>query len=155
MRIIPCLFGVLFLIVQICKGQNNAKEKDSVYYYLDTAAVPIKDRMIFKDSLDFTTIYSLRCKCNLWGSNIDFERPKSIKSKPISPTELKKINTVSISDLISIVLSKMKDTSQRTSYFIIEPNGKDIEISKVFVMPPRRIHRILDGEAVHINPGEN
>lgn len=101
MRIIPYLFGILFLITQNCKGQTSIKEKDSVYYYLDTASVAIKDRMVFKDSLEHGISYYIPCKCNLWGSNINFEKSKFAKNKPITLAEFKKINTVSITDLLS------------------------------------------------------
>lgn len=155
MKIITYLFGFLFFFTQNCKGQSNIKEKDSVYYYLDTAAVPIKDRMVFKDSLEFAIAYTLPCQCNLWGGNINFEKPKSIKSKPISLAEFKKLNTVSITDLITIAVKKIKEKDKKTSYFFIEPNGKEMKISKVFLMDPKRTHEVLDKGGVYFEPDKN
>ncbi|WP_316822815.1 hypothetical protein [Pedobacter gandavensis] len=151
MRILIYLLGILFLTNQDCEGQINKKEKDSVYYYLDTAAVAIKDRMVFKDSLAYGISYYIPCKCNLGGSNINFEKSKFAKSKAITLDEFKKIKTVSITDLLSIVVNKITDKSKITSYFIIEPSGKAMKISQVLLMDPRRTE-VIDKGGVYIKP---
>ncbi len=79
-------FGILILLLFNIQKVNAQIKRDSIYYLLDTANVPVKDRMFHIESEGPFMFYSLECKCFPYEYRIGFYyQIADKKEKRISP----------------------------------------------------------------------
>ncbi|MBB6502811.1 hypothetical protein [Pedobacter cryoconitis] len=136
--IIIFLLGFVCLTIQKVKAQSEKVKKDTVYYHLDTTAIPIKDRMFAIDEEAGTVSYVLLCKCYPWETDLRFFYTKGKNTKSISKEEFSKIKTISITQLIEIAVKYAKDRIDRHTFFFILPNGKNMKVTKAYLSDPRK-----------------
>ncbi|MBB6498484.1 hypothetical protein [Pedobacter cryoconitis] len=129
-----------FMLATISKVKAQDKKiiQDTVYYHLDTAAIPIKDRVFQFDIEGSCKEYILACKCYPGGSDLVFiswiNRPNWTKN--ISLDSFNKIKTISITELINIAVQYAKDKIDRHKLFFIEPNDKNMKVTAVYLAEP-------------------
>lgn len=138
------LFSVCFQS-KISWGQEKVKEvkrylpaKDTVYFLVDTLAVPAKDRMFeITDEGKFKT-FGLLCKCYQFGMDAYFYHDLTSGKKFIDREEFEKIKTVSINELITITAQFAKDKIDKTAFYFIEPDGQKMRVTRVYLMENRK-----------------
>jgi hypothetical protein len=131
-------FKILCLLFLALNMQKVKAQKDTVYYLLDTAALPIKDRMFrTEDEGPFRT-YVLECRCYPYSMGIPFyfniyrKREKTIDKK-----KFLQIKTLSISELIDIALKCLEPSIWLKYKFIfIEPHGDDMKLIDITLGAP-------------------
>lgn len=67
-----CLIIVVFFNLSRVSAQNNQLKKDTIYYLLDTAVVPVKDRMFKIEPEGPFMVYQILCKCYPYATSISF-----------------------------------------------------------------------------------
>lgn len=140
------------IIASFAKAQDKIVIQDTVYYHLDTAAIPIKDRMFAFDEEAGTVSYVVLCKCYPWETDLRFFYTKTKNTKTISKEAFRKIKTISITQLIEIGVKYAKDRIDRHVFFFIEPNGKNMKVTKVYLSDPRKPQgSTITVETVHPN----
>ncbi|MGY3054690.1 hypothetical protein ACVWYG_002899 [Pedobacter sp. UYEF25] len=119
-------------------SQSKIVKLDTIYYFLDTAAVPKKDRFFKFESESHYKVYFLQCKCYPYGKDIPFfydaDNPNI---KKISIANFEKIKTVSITELINIVLSSLPQPAWTKYVFVfIEPDGTNMKLTYLGLASP-------------------
>jgi len=117
----------LIILLLICiglssKAQNTSRKRDSLFFQLDTAKVPITDRMWEIHQENSFVFYTFQCPCLANGANPTFifnlNRPSETKIKNVSNIKL-----TSILELLRIVKqSKSTFNGRYLLYFIIPSN---------------------------------
>jgi len=124
----------------------NAQVKiDTIYYLLDTANVPIKDRMFRIEIENPFMFYTLECKCFPYGYGIGFYYPiVNKKEKKISVQEFRKLKIVSITQLIDLALKSLAPENRSKYQFIIaEPDGSNIKLTQMKVWIPTKPQKTI------------
>ncbi|WP_316747140.1 hypothetical protein [Pedobacter gandavensis] len=137
-HIIIILFTYLILSPKASEAQVDDFKRTNIYYFLDTAAVPIKDRIFEIDNNGSTIYYNILCMCYPWQTNIRFFSTRVSKTRPLALDEFNKIKTASILDLINIGIQFGKELIVKYNFFIIEPVGKEMRITEVTLAYPRK-----------------
>ncbi|MBB6270796.1 hypothetical protein HDF26_001223 [Pedobacter cryoconitis] len=152
MRIIfICLLSFMFCNITKAEAQSKRVEQDTIFYFLDTVAIPANHRVIDIERESQYVGYILRCKCYpLNADPVFYTRVDSYK-KIISKEEFNKIKTVSLKKLIEIAVKYAKEKVYSYKFFFIEPAGKDMKVIKVNLEGPRKPDAILynKGEIMH------
>ena len=133
-------FGILILLLFNIQKVNAQVKRDSIYYLLDTANVPIKDRMFHIESEGSFMFYSLECKCFPYEYGIGFYyQIDDKKEKRISLREFKKIKTVSITELIDVSLKCLPPGNRNKYQFIFaEPDGNHFRLTDMKIWIPTK-----------------
>ncbi|GGE60558.1 hypothetical protein EV200_103638 [Pedobacter psychrotolerans] len=130
------IFGVFSSILFNIHKVRAQVKGDTVYYLLDTANVPVKDRMFKIEREESAMMYLLQCKCYPYATNIPFYFD-IYKKKTISRKEFKKIKIVSIIQLIVIALKCLPPASRTDYKFIfIEPEGRNMKLTDMVLGAP-------------------
>ena len=140
MKYIIFFCGLMLVSFQRVEAQNKKEKLDTIYYKLDTSNVPIHDRM-FKIETDVKYKgYILQCKCYTWNTDVVFfsRRDRSGEVKNISTGSFSKINTISITQLIDIVVQYGKEKIDRHKFFFIEPDGQTMKVTRVYLSDPKK-----------------
>lgn len=148
------LLSIILTTAQKVKAQNKKEIQDTIYYKLDTSAVPLKDRMFNIEIEDKYKGYILKCKCYPWETDLVFfsRRDRSNETKNISLESFNKIKTISIPQLIEIAVKYAKDRLDKHKFFFIEPNGKAMKVTRVYLSDPRKPQGpSIDTEYIHPN----
>lgn len=130
MRIILALFSLLF-IYEVGKAQSV--KKDTLYYLLDTLAVPVKDRLFSYEAENANIKWvTINCACLESGVKPQF-RINTRNQKIVDIRWLQRHETVSLSYLLNYL--RTKDDARLISnfdLFFIEPNdAHSFKINKV------------------------
>ena len=129
-------FGILILTIQSIKAQDRIK-KDSIYFLLDTASIPLNSRMFLVEQEANTKGYILLCQCFPKHENaIFFYQINRAKTKFLSKDTFKSLKTISISELIKIVIKFSESEIEEHLFFFIEPDQKQLKINQVYLAKP-------------------
>ncbi|MCX2452062.1 hypothetical protein OQX61_12390 [Pedobacter sp. PLR] len=135
-HLIFMLFGYLIFNTQVSKAQDN--ERSNIYYFLDTAAVPIKDRIFDLYSYGYTKNFNILCRCYPWNTNVNFFSINPKDTRPFTLQEFNEIKTVSLPDLIDIAIQYAKDRIYKYNFYFIEPVSDKMKITKVILAWPTK-----------------
>lgn len=137
MKYIFILTIIVLLLFNLQKANAQLKI-DTIYYLLDTAKVPIKDRMFRIEIENPFMFYTLECKCFPYGYGIGFYYPiVNKKAKKISLQEFTKLKIVSITQLIDLALKCLAPENRSKYQFIIaEPEANNMKLTEVKVWIP-------------------
>jgi hypothetical protein len=124
-------------MLQKVSAQKVSLKKDTVYFLVDTAKVPVKDRMFIITKEEQFMYFRLTCKCYPWQMNPMFTYGWEHEGFFLSKKDFNKIRTISISELIEIVAQYGQDKIKKTIFYIIEPDGKKWRMHETFLMPPQ------------------
>lgn len=152
--IIICLLLLTFVNVNFADAQNKKIKQDTVYYFIDTTSVPIKDKMIREEIEEPFKLFVLLCRCYPGGTNPAFSSfmTKTDNAKYISIKDFHRLKTISLAELINITVEYAKDGINKHSFFFIEPKRDEMKITKVYLIAPRKPQESLDGNGVEIRP---
>lgn len=134
------ILGTIVLLLFNLPKVSAQVKTDTIYYLLDTANVPIKDRMFRIEIENPFVFYSLECKCFPYGYGIGFYYPiVNKKEKKVSIQEFRKLKTVSITQLIDLALKCLAPENRSKYQFIIaEPKGDSIILTEMKVWIPSK-----------------
>ncbi len=139
------IFVIVVLLLFNLQKVNAQIKRDTIYYLLDTAKVPIKDRMFRIEREGPVIGYVLECKCYPYARGIAFYFPiTDKKERKISLQEFRKIKTVSIRELIDLALKCLPPGHTDLYKFIFaEPEGNNIRLTDMMLWIPTK-PRITD-----------
>ena len=129
------IFGIVILLLFNLQKANSQVKIDTIYYLLDTAKVPVKDRMFRIEREGPAMGYILECKCYPYARGIPFYFPiADKKEKRISLQEFKKLKTVSITQLIDLALKCLPPGHTGLYKFIFaEPSGDNFLLTDMML----------------------
>lgn len=122
------------ILLSALSAAAQEKKADNIYYILDSAAVPIKDRMwvIYEDGP--YKFYDLKCPCLEHGlePTLYFNKNKS-ELKKVERNDLKLLKTVTIIQLITELkrLVNEKHTVNQAEIYLLEPEKGYYTMRKV------------------------
>lgn len=130
------LLGLL-LIASVQAWAQKEVKKDTIYYLIDTAKVPIKDRMFLTGQEGNFYGYRLTCKCYPYQTDAFFTYLRSRKGTEVTKDDLRLLNTINLRELIRIVVQHGLDQVNKTIFFFIELNGQKFIQHQVFLSEPK------------------
>ncbi|MFW0716913.1 hypothetical protein [Pedobacter sp. N23S346] len=141
------IFGVFSSILFNIHKVRAQVKGDTVYYLLDTAAIPAKDRIFTFEREGPFKLYVLQCRCYPFFKDISFfYSTERHKNKKISIEEFSKIKTVPITQLIDIAVKCLPPADWTKYKFVfIEPDGENMRlIDMALAAPynPRKVNSI-------------
>jgi hypothetical protein len=144
------IFGIMVLLLFNLQKVNAQVKTDTIYYLLDTAKVPIKDRMFRIEREGPAMCYILECKCYPYATGISFLFDiASKKEKIISLQEFRRIKTVSITQLIDLALKCLPPGHRGLYKFIFaEPTGKNIRLKDMVLGTPYEPRKTITVETI-------
>lgn len=144
------IFGIVVLLFCSLQKVNAQVKRDTIYYLLDTANVPIKDRMFRIEREGPAMCYILECKCYPYATGISFLFDiVNKKEKRISLEEFSKIKTVSITELIDFALKCLPPGHRGLYKFIFaEPEGNLIRLTDMMLWEPYKPEKTYKVETI-------
>ncbi len=129
------IFGILVLLLFNIQKVNAQIKRDTIYYLLDTAKVPIKDRMFRIEREGPAMCYILECRCFPYSRGITFLFDiANKKEKKISFQEFKKLKTVSVTQLIDLAIKCLPPENRNLYKFIFaEPEENYIKLTDMML----------------------
>jgi hypothetical protein len=145
------LLAIIALLLFKFQKVNAQVKTDTIYYLLDTAQVPVKDRMFRIEIENPFMFYTLECKCFPYGYGIGFYYPIANKKEyKISVQEFRQFKTASVTQLIDFAIkSLLPENKSKYQFIIAEPEGNKIKLTdmKVWIpMKPRKTTAITTSE---------
>ncbi|MES2064977.1 MAG: hypothetical protein V4456_23875 [Bacteroidota bacterium] len=113
---------------------QTISKKDTIYYFIDTAKIPVLDRMIRVDIANPHKFYTINCPCLSSGSNPVF-RTNINNTTPVNKSKVAKIKFISLAKLIELV--RKNDTpyfNDAVTIFFIEAREKIFIQERVFFL---------------------
>jgi hypothetical protein len=149
------ILAITFLLLFNLQKVNAQVKRDTIYYLLDTAKVPVKDRMFNFTAEGPAMGYTLACQCFPYGYSIFFYyQIADKKEKRISIQEFRNIKTVSITELIDLALKCLPPGNRNQYQFIFaEPEGGHIRLTDMMLWIPLKPRNTITEEI--IKPMEN
>ncbi|MBB2146599.1 hypothetical protein GM921_13940 [Pedobacter sp. LMG 31464] len=140
----------MFLLLFNLQKVNAQAKRDTIYYLLDTAKVPIKDRMFRIESEGPFMFYSLECKCFPYGYGIGFYyQIADKKEKRISFQKFRQLKTVSVMQLIDLALKCLPPENRNKYQFIFaEPEGDKIRLTEMMLWIPLKPRKTITVETI-------
>jgi hypothetical protein len=135
-------FRIFCLLLLAFNMQNVKAQRDTVYYLLDTAAVPIKDRMFRMDNEGPFRFYLLECSCYPSSVGIPFYFNVHRKKRIIDKKTFLQLKTSSITELIGFALESLEPKPVKYKFIFIEPNGEDMNLTDIFIAPPYKSRKV-------------
>jgi hypothetical protein len=123
---------------------------DTVYYFIDTAGTPLKDRMWEVGIESNIKYFTSRCPCLKNNQGITFFYRLKNSGKKIDKNAFNNINTIDLASLLSFG-KKATDLTATTLYvyFFIEKNSdKEFVIHEAKIYRPREGMKIIDYENI-------
>jgi len=144
------LLGFMVFNTQKSEAQVKNVKKDTVYYLLDTLAVPIKDRMFKVEREGTAVFFLLKCKCYPFSTDIPFYYDVYRKKENrIKKTEFDQIRTVPITQLIEIAIKCLEAKQVNNYEFIfIEPDGAKMKLIHMTLGPPYNPRETITVETI-------
>lgn len=123
---------------------------DSIYYFVDTANTPIKERMMDIGIESTYQYFTILCPCLRYNAYPTFTYKRNDLGQTIDKTVFDKLITVSLTKLINLA----KQTTDLTAttlyiYFFIEKKNNSYAIHKTRLIQPRKPEVIQDYEKIH------
>lgn len=143
--LIPGLI-LLFIITNVY-AQKNTK-RDTVYYLVDTTAVPVKDRMFDIGLEGYIHYYRLMCQCYPWQLNPVFSYVVKRKGTNMSKQEVEKTQFITLQKLIDIAVQYGISKVEKKVFYFIEPSNNAFIKHEVYLMPPRKPEILYDIQSV-------
>ncbi len=138
---------VLLVIVMDAYAQKNTN-RDTVYYLVDTTAVPVKDRMFDIGVEGYFHYYRLMCQCYPWQLNPTFTYVVKRKGVSMSKQEVEKTQFITLQKLIDIAVQYGISKVEKTVFYFIEPSDNAFIKHEVYLMPPRKPEILYDIQSV-------
>lgn len=132
------IFSLLVFGAIDATAQNKKEKIDTIYYLLDTASIPVKNRLFRFENESHYALYTLQCRCYPHGKDIPFfydrDRPNT---KKINMADFRKIRTVSITELIDTVVNGLPSAGWNKYIFVfIEPDGANMKLTYMGLARP-------------------
>jgi hypothetical protein len=137
---------ILFLWIDLKAAFAQSKVKrDTIYYVIDTAKIPVNARMLDIGVEGPYKYYTIQCPCLEYGQRPNFTYRRDVKDKLMTASQLKSIKQVNLISLIQ----KAKEFTNKAftstyAFFFIEPNGKGYVIHQVHLATPINQEPIVD-----------
>lgn len=145
-------FLIIFFCFSLCKAsaQKAVSNIDTVYYLLDTASTPSRDRMWDIGVESSYKFFTIKCPCLKYNSEPTFIYNLKEPGQKISNNSVSKFNTVGLSSLIAFA-KKTTDLTAQTLYifYLIEKNNtNEYTIHKMRLLAPRKRAASIDYENI-------
>ncbi len=127
-------FGVFILLAGTFPMHLFAQNSDttSIYYLLDTAKTPVKDRMWLIHPEGVYAFYYINCPCIEENQRLYLYSKKPTIHFRISKQKFKNIKTVALYDLILHLKARYLSPQKLPTYiYIVQPMDGDFEATKV------------------------
>lgn len=138
---------ITFLFLTICFAKNGfaqSKPKaDSVFYLLDTAKTPGKDRMWDIQDEAYYKIYRLLCPCLKYGTNPVFIRRNDYEGALLNKN-IDNVRLITLPDLITRAKEVTDGKIGSYIFFFIEPVKDQFILYKVALTSPVKSQIIHD-----------
>jgi hypothetical protein len=134
-------FEMMVLTVLLCLpliGFGQTSKIDTVYYVVDTARVPAKDRLFEIGDEGNAHYYSLTCQCFPGLTDPVFTYVKQRSGQVLNATKMRSIKTSSVSELIKIAARFGSDKILRHAFYFIEPRDGQMIMNKVNLLLPQK-----------------
>jgi hypothetical protein len=142
-------FKILCLLLLALNMQNVQAQKDTVYYLLDTAALPIKDRMFQIENEGPARMYLLKCKCYPSSTSIPFYFDISRKrERIINKQEFRQLKTSSLTELIDFAIRSLDPKAATYQFIFIEPVGEVMKLIDISLAPPYKSTKVESAKLV-------
>jgi len=144
------LFVFFFLIAGLhSKAQINKPVKDSIYYQLDTAKTPLKDRMWEIGEEGMFKYYTYQCNCLKFGSPPTLIYNLNNPYETLTKSEFKRKRLISLVALVKL-LSENEGYSFNHKHilYIMEPLNKQMVMHQVRLIAPRKSEPSIDYEII-------
>jgi hypothetical protein len=143
---------IIFCLLLLAFNMQKVKaQRDTVYYLLDTAAVPIKDRMFRMVDEGPFRIYFLACRCYPYSRGIPFIFNINRKrERIINKQEFRQLKISSITELIDFALKSLDPKPVKYNFIFIEPHGEDMKLIDVTLGAPYRSRKVTTATPVPI-----
>ncbi len=142
---------VVIILLSFSLGKAQSVKRDTLYYLLDTLAVPAKDRL-FKYESENANIKWITINCPCLDHNIKPGFRMNIsKQKIVDRKWLQTNQTIGLSSLLNYLKTHASQKlSNSFDLFFVEPNGrKSFKINKVLFLGGEIT--ITDGGGVKVN----
>jgi len=124
----------------------HAQKIDSVYYLLDTAKTPIRDRM-WEIGIEVPfKYYTVLCPCLKYNNQLTFAHKIGETGKMYKNINLMRLTT--LPDLISKAKKHVDNGFNGYTFFLIEHSGKSYVVYKVGIVPPKDNKPSIDYENI-------
>lgn len=144
------ILGTIFLLLFNTQKVSAQLKTDTIYYLLDTAKVPVKERMFRIEREGTFMCYILECKCYPYATGITFFFPiADKKEKTISLQEFRQFKTVSVTQLIDLALKCLPPGHTGLYKFIFaEPDGNNILLTDMILGIPYKPNKTITIEKI-------
>ena len=116
------VFSSLFVLANKAKAQSK---KDTIYYFLDTLNMPLRDRIITIEEEGNAKLVYVNCHC-LKDFEIPIFRFNVKEGIPLKRKVFKSLNLLTLVRLMELARAvRSVDFQIQHVFYIIEPKGKD------------------------------
>lgn len=122
----------------VCNTACAQRPTDTLNYLIDTAKVPVRDRMFDIVQEGEYYAYRLGCKCLTWQNDAVFTYRINQKGTIVSLDDLKKMNLSNLSHLIYVVTDYGIYRRDKTVFNFIEKIGDQYIKHRVYLLEPRK-----------------
>jgi hypothetical protein len=136
------IFAVVVCSSLDCFAQKNKSGTDTIYYLVDTAKIPVNDRMVKTEweNGGYAKDFIIDVPCLMDHVNPSFICSGSAKAgKVISRSSLHKLKLVNLSTLISLLCIHGAVYTEKYVTYFVEPYGHKYIIHKVGFSLPRMV----------------
>lgn len=143
-----CLIVALCFSFMITRAQKVVNNMDSVYYYVDAASTPVKDRMWEVGTESKVKYFAIKCPClkdNAWPN---FIYRLSDQGEKIDKNQFGKINMRDLPTLIRLAKedNNLTATTLHIYFFIEKSNDNEYIVHKTkLYIPPSRTTNSASG----------
>ncbi len=137
---------LLFIMTNVYAQKNT--NRDTVYYLVDTTAVPVNDRMFDIGVEGNFHYYKLMCKCYPWQLNPAFTYVVKRKGISMSKHEIEKTQFITLQKLIDIAVQYGISRVEKTVFYFIEPGDNAFIKHQVYLLEPRKPYISYDIQSV-------
>ncbi|GGB27640.1 MULTISPECIES: hypothetical protein [Mucilaginibacter] len=141
---------ILFCVALSASAQKAVSNIDTIYYLLDTANTPVKDRMWDIGVESQYKYYAIQCPCLKFNNYPTFVFNVKDPGRKISGDQITAFNFVSLSSLIERA-KKTSDLTAQTLYvfYIVEKSDANEYVShKIRLLPTRQQVTTIDKENI-------
>lgn len=143
MKVTILLLTILLLSINSLKAQSNniATKKDTLFYLVDTAKTPVRDRLMRIEIEGPWNCFAIECTCLKYNQRPVFVyKLENPGSEPVNINLFRKINFISLTKLIELAKEGGGDifNEKHIAYFIEKKGHKFIKTKVTLVKPMRR-----------------
>lgn len=128
---------LLLLLTALCYKADAQKKPAVVYYLIDTATVPVADRMFSINTNGKTYQYTLNCSCLMpWLTDALFTRFVDDKGVMLSQTQVNRLKLLTLRQLIDIVVKYSVVRKKENIFYFVEKRAEQLIKYKVVLSEP-------------------